>query len=224
MNRDEAIKLILQRCGNRTDDTYLQQACVSEMALIQETTLEQADFKPWFLLSEFMRASTGVGEPRMPLPDNFLEEHDEGLFWVAPAAGEQYRRLNQDDVDSLEERFLDHSPQIPTHYGTVKNYAVLFPTPDKAYPLKLRCYQKEPLLTYAYGSESNQPVKTNAWLTHAADWVIGETGFVIASQYLKDRETAAEFQQQASRAKTRLYVQHVARAEANRDRHAGEED
>ena len=227
MTRDEAIKLILQRCGNRADDTVLQAAAVLEMALAQETVLEQADFKPWFLLSEVMRASTGAAEQRMPLPDRFLEEHEEGLLWIKNPSSGKYEPLTRDDADKLEDYYGETQSRKPEKYAIVRNYIVLFPVPDLAYPLKMRCYQREVTLTYAFGSEAGQvmagsPV-TNAWLTNAADWIIGETGAQIAGQYLKDRETAARFQEDANKAKQRLYVQHIAREEANRDRSAGDD-
>lgn len=222
MTRDEAIKIILLRCGDRRDDPYIQAACVLEMALAQETTLEQADFKPWFLLSEVMRAMTGANEPRMPLPERFMEEHEEGLLWIKDASG-QYVPLRADDVDVLEERYGLVAPRRPERYGLVRDYFVLFPTPDQAYPLKMRCYRREPQLLYAYGDEANQVVTTNAWLTNAADWLIGATGATIAGQYLKDPATAANFEKEASLAKQRIYVQHIAREEANRDRSAGDD-
>jgi hypothetical protein len=219
VTRDDAIKLILRRCGDREDDTFLQQACVAEMQLAQEMVLEQADFKPWFLLSDFMRANTGALENRIPLPERFLEEHDEGLLWVREPSSGKYNPMARDDVDTLEEYYSETAPRLPERYGVAKNYIILFPTPDLAYPLKMRCYLKEVTLTYDYGAEADQAVKTNAWLTHAADWLIGETGRKIALLYLKDEVRANEFMAQARR----LYVQHVAREEANRDRTAGDD-
>lgn len=219
MTRDEAIKLILQRCGRREDDKFLQEACVLEMKLAQEMELEQADFKPWFLLSEFMHAKTGNGEARMPLPANFLEEHEEGLLWLRPIGGTRYEPLNGDDVDTLEEYYLDYAPGQPAQYGLAKNYFILFPTPNAEYPLKMRCYLKEPTFTAAYG----EGAVTNAWLTHAADWLIGVTGDKIASLYLKDAQTAQKFAEEGQKAKQRLYVQHVAREEMNRKRSSGDD-
>lgn len=223
MTRDEAIKIVLSRCGNRVKDTYLQQQCVQELALIQQTKLEGADFKPWFLLSEYMHAVCGRLEARMPLPENFLEELEEGILWVRAPGQPKFEPLRRDDLDILEERFLDHEPSIPEQYAIVRNYAVLFPTPSQAYPMKVRCYLREPLLTYAYGDEANQTRKTNLWLSEAPDWVIGELGKVIAGQYLKDEATAAKFAEDAATARARLYVNCVAREEMNRQRDMGDD-
>lgn len=219
MTRDEAIKLILQRAGRRENDQFLQEVAVLEMKIVQETTLEQADFKPWFLLSEFMRARTGANEPRMPLPTNFLEEHEEGLLWVLPIGATKYVPLRGDTIDTLEERYNDKISGQPEAYGVAKNYFILFPSPDAEYPLKMRCYLKEPTFSEPYGSGD----QTNAWLTHAADWLVGEVGKKIASFYLKDEATAQKFAEEGQAAKQRLYVQHVAREEMNRQRSAGDD-
>ena len=219
MTRDEAIKLILKRCGDRENDAFLQETAVLELKLAQEMELEQADFKPWFLLSEFMHAQTGANEARMPLPLTFLEEHEEGLLWVRPSGASRYEPLHGDTLDRLEEYYLTHLPAQPKAYAVAKNYFILFPTPDKQYPLKMRCFLKEPTFTEPYG----QGTGTNAWLTHAADWLIGVTGAKIAGFYLKDEATAQKFSAEGQAAKQRLYVQHTAREEMNRERSAGDD-
>lgn len=223
MTRDECIAIILDRCGKRGNDQFLQKAAVREMKLVQETVLEMADFRPWFLLSEFLHANCGKEEPRMPLPERFLEEHEEGLVWVRRPGETRYIPLRRDDIDTLEERYLDSQPNIPEMYGVVKQYIFLFPTPNITYPMKMRCYRREPALTYDYGTESAQAVKTNAWLTEAPDWILNETGVVIAGNYLKDDAQMAKFKADAMAAKQRLYVNHVAREEANRTRSQGDD-
>lgn len=223
MTRDQAIAIILARCGRRQNDTFLQTQAVLEMALKQETTLEGADFKPWFLLSEYMHALTGANEPRIPLPANFLEELEEGILWVQAPGATTYTKLVRDDLDILEERYIDSEPGVPEAYAIAGKDAVLFPTPADAYPMKMRCYLREPTLDYAYGEATNADPTTNEWLTHAADWLIGEVGAVIAGQYIKDEPTAAKFAEEAMKGRARLYVAHVAREEANRQRSMGDD-
>lgn len=223
MTRDQAIAIILARCGKRQNDTFLQAQCVLEMTLKQETTLEGADFKPWFLLSEYMHALTGENEPRVPLPTNFLEELEEGILWVQAPGATAYTRLIRDDLDILEERYLDCDPGVPQAYALAGKDAVLFPTPADAYPLKMRCYLREPKLEYAYGAAAASDDTTNEWLTQAPDWLIGEVGAVIAGQYIKDAPTAEQFAMEAAKGRARLYVAHVAREEMNRQRSMGDD-
>lgn len=221
MTRDEAIKIILQRLGNRVNDTYLQQVAVSEMQLAQEMALEGADFKPWFLLSENMFANTGVLEPRIPVPPGFLEEHEDGTLWVQQIGTTKWLPLAHGDADVLEERY-EGLIGIPQEYAVVRHYFVLFPKPDVAYPLKMRCFLREPALVYPYGEENLQSTRTNNWLMEAADWLIGETGRAMAAS-IRDQEALLGFEKTAAEGRTRLYVRHVAREEMNRTRSQGDD-
>lgn len=222
MIRDQAIKLILARCGRRESDTYLRDQAILEMALVQTDELEGADFKPWFLLSEYMRANSGANEPRLPLPTMFLEEHEEGLLWVKPVDRTNYTPVIRGDIDDLEVEFEGAAPAMPERCGIVKNNLILYPTPDVSYQMKIRCYLKEPVLDYPFGAPAGAP-ETNLWLTHAALWLISATAARIFKYYLKDMAGAAELEKEAKDAKTRLYVQHVAREEMNRTRKIGDE-
>lgn len=221
MTRDDLIALALAGCGRRENDSWLQGIAVKELAIVQAEILERADFKPWFLLSEFLRTTTVAGEARVALPPAFLEEQEEGNLWIQPDAAADYTELSRDDPGILEARYGD-TPSIPVKYSIIGNYFTLFPIPDKTYPLKVRVYLSEPALTYAYGSEAQQAVTTNKWITYAADWTKAELGQRLCSLYIKDANTAATFAQEAKDAKQRLYVQHVAREEMNRDRSQGD--
>lgn len=223
MTRDQAINLILARCGRRESDTYLRDQAILEMALVQQDVLEGSDFKPWFLLSEYMRATSGVNEQRMPLPELFLEEHEEGLLWVKPVDRVNYTPVQRGDVDDLEVEYEGAAPGMPAHCGIAKNNLLLYPVPDRAYQMKIRCYLREPVLDYPFGQAGTNPL-TNAWLTHAPLWLINATGAVMQREYLKDHAAADALDKQASDAKTRLYVQHVAREEMNRTRKIGDDE
>lgn len=221
MTRDQLVQIILGRCGNRIGSAFLREQTILELVLAQTNVLEKADFKPWFLESEYQHATVGALEPRMPLPTRFLAEPEEGMLWIRKPGTSKYSPVHRDDYDHLEEKYLDHAPSIPEGYAISKNYLVLFPTPDVAYPVKMRCYQKEPTFPGAY--ESADGSGTNLWMEHAAKWLIGEAGKVIAGSYLKDPATAAEFEKEAQAAKSMLYVDHVAREEMNRERSAGDD-
>lgn len=221
MKRDQVIEIILQRCGQRQDDVVLQAACVSEMALVQETILEQADFKPWFLLSEYHHTIVNTTDTRLPLPPNFLEEHDEGTVWVRDLTQSPvWFKVSKDDQDHLEEKYGD-APGMPKEYSIVGNYINLFPLPDKHYNIRMRFYERQPQLLTPYKTE--QAVEENAWLRHAADWIMSETGAIVAEQYAKDKATGDAFRLQATEARKRVYSQTIAREEANRSRSMGDD-
>lgn len=222
MTRDQAIKMILNRCGQRANDKVLQQACVDEMALVQATILEQADFKPWFLLSELHLTLTNLNENRLPLPPGFLEEHDEGTVWTRDPsdAAAPWIPCAKEDYDDLIINF-ETVFQQPQYYAIVNGYITLFPVPEKFYQVRMRFYSAQALILEPYAAPG--PVTTNAWLTYAPDWLIGETGRIIAGQYTKNPQDEQYFGAQAEAARKRVYNQTIARDEANRSREIGDE-
>lgn len=229
MTRDEAIDLILMRCGMRQNDKVLQRACVLEMALAQATKCERASFKPWFLLSENSTTITMPGENRVPVPKDFLQEYEEGALrmrrWEEDSEETPgyrpppFQRLVKEDVDDAGDVF--EYTNRPRTYSIVNGYFVILPIPDFTYMLRMRYYKSAPQLKEPYGEEAQ--VTSNVWLEHAPDWIIGETGAVIAGQYIKDEATAAQFRAQADAARSAIMIEHVAREEANRQRSMGDD-
>jgi hypothetical protein len=235
MTRDEVIKVVLMRCGMRQNDKVLQEAAVMELTLQQQTKLERAHFKPWFLLSETETTVTFPSEERIPLPKNFLQEYEEGALSIRDYDDDKediegyvpppYRDLVKDDYDYLKVKFppgdygrgYDYAPQA---YAIVGTYITLHPAPQRTYMLKMKYYKKAETFAQPYGEGADL---TNEWLTQAPDWVIGELGAVIAGSYIKDDATAGKFAEQANRAKGEIYVDQVARDEANRTRSMGDD-
>jgi hypothetical protein len=230
MTRDQAIKLILMRCGMRQNDKALQEACVVEMQLAQQTKCERAGFKPWFLLSENSTTITMPGENRVPVPKDFLQEYEEGALriraWDEDREEEPgytvppWQPLRKFDEDDSEDVYGTVANR-PLRYSIVNGYFVITPAPDYTYMLRMRYYKAAPLITEPYGEEGS--VTSNVWLQQAPDWLIGETGLVIAGSYIKDDATAAKFADQAKTARDAIYVEHCAREEANRTRSMGDD-
>lgn len=237
MTRDEAIKIILRRCGMRQNDKLLQEACVEEMALAQTTRLERSAFKPWFLLSETESTVTFPTEERIPLPRNFLQEYEEGSLWMRVYEDDRedlpgyvppaYSHIVKDDYDHLVAKYpaaIDRwgRDYYPKGYAIVGNYITLHPVPMGTYMLKMKYYKRAATLLLPYGDPAAAEW-TNEWLTVCPDWVIGEVGAVIAGSYIKDDTTAAKFNDQAAGARQAIYTEHVARDEANRSRSMGDD-
>lgn len=229
MTRDQAIKLILMRCGMRQNDKLLQAACVEEMQLAQQTKLERAGFKPWFLISETESTITMPFEERIPLPKGFLQEYEEDCLWIRPfdettedvegAVLPPWGLVNKDDYDTnMVRRYGTNAPHA---YAIVNNYIILTPTPQGTFSLKMKYYKAGALITADYGA--TEGATSNVWLDNAPDWLIGETGAVIAGQYIKDEATAAQFRQQAADARSAVMIEHTARDEANRMRNMGDD-
>lgn len=229
MTRDQAIELILMRCGMRQNDKTLQRACVLELQLAQQSKLERAGFKPWFLISETESTVTMPLEERIPLPRGFLQEYEEDCLWIRSWDEDQeevegyvpppYRVIVKDDYDTNKVRLYESN--WPRAYAIVNNYLILTPAPQGTFMLKMKYYKAGTLITADYGT--TEGATSNVWLDNAPDWLIGETGAVIAGQYIKDEATAAQFRQQADAARSAVMIEHTARDEANRMRNMGDD-
>lgn len=229
MTRDQAIELILMRCGMRQNDKVLQRACVLEMQLAQQSKLERSGFKPWFLISETESTVTMPLEERIPLPKGFLQEYEEDCLWIRDWDEDQeetpgypippYHVIVKDDYDINKVRRYESNR--PYAYSIVNNYIILTPVPQGTFMLKMKYYKAGALITGDYGSEAGDT--SNVWLDNAPDWLIGETGAVIAGQYIKDEATAARFEKQAADARSAIMIEHTARDEANRMRNMGDD-
>lgn len=234
MTRDEAVKIILMRCGMRQNDKALQEACVAEMVLAQTTRLERSAFKPWFLVSETSTTVTFPTEERIPLPRDFLQEYEEGAIAIRDYDDDRedlplyvpppFRNLVKDDYDYLQVKYppgigrgYDYVPQA---YAVVGNYITLHPAPQRTFMLRMKYYKKADTFPQPYGEGAEL---SNEWLTICPDWIIGETGAIIAGSYIKDDATAAKFAEQASLARQAMMIEHTARDEANRMRSMGDD-
>lgn len=219
MTRDQAILLLLSRLGQRQTDTVLQAAAVSEMNAAQER-MEHEKFKPWFLLSEQKDVLTVAGEERLAVPSDFLEECEEGTLWRYDATlAQPYVDLKKDDYDNAKARYPNAGK--PLRYSLSGNYFRLHPTPDAAYTIRSMFYVKQPVIPEAYGVPGL--VTTNAWLTFASDWLIAETGLVLAKYYTRDTDAATHFGNDLVVARNRCHTETVARMEANYSRQMGED-
>lgn len=213
MIRDKAVDLLLGRLGQR-NSTVLKQAIIDEMVFVQETTLEGREELPWFLLSETSSKSTATNEERIVLPSDFLLEWEEGGLYLQETDGTE-TLLEREDWDVLKAEPRLEGAGKPTFYDLVGDYYLLRKTPDAVYEMKMRYYQKATSLTGVYGDSSNIE---NVWLANASDWLIAETGVIIASQRLQSDKMVQMFMKQSDLARQRVMKKHIARIESNKNR------
>lgn len=218
MLRDTAVDLIMKRCGNRTSDS-LRQACIDEMVLVQQI-LEGSEFLPWFLISELTEAYCSINDERLPLPDDYLLGWEYGELWrydEDAATGTARKRMIRDDYSIIYEKYQGVGE--PSHYDIDGKYYRLRKIPDIQYKFMVIYFAKAASLEGAYGDANNIE---NVWLANAADWIIGETGVVIAEQHLQSKTMGQRFQQQADRGRARVFVRHTAWEEVNKYREMGD--
>lgn len=217
MLRDSAIDLLMGRLGQRRDDSSntMKNLILKEMVFVQENILEGNGELPWFLLSEKAEAVTVKGEERVALPADFLLEYEDSALVRVLGNGNE-KVLIRDDWDLIKYKVLGEG--APTHYDIVGEYYLLRPVPDDVYTLRMRYYQRDASLDGTYGDSNNIE---NKWLKYASDWLIAETGVIIAAQQLQSTEMASMFAQQAHAAKRRVLSKSVLMAETSKNRVLG---
>lgn len=213
MIRDLAVDILMGRLGNRTSTT-LQQAVIDEMVFVQENLLEGRAELPWFLLTNTVSVSTVTDTVSLALPTGFLMEWEEGEIYLQNSDGSE-TALIKEDWDILKtETTLDGTGK-PTHYDIAGDNYLFRKTPDAVYELQQRYYKEALSLAGIYGDAANIE---NAWLKEASDWLIAETGVVVASQRLQSDKMANMFMKQSDLAMKRIMTKHIARIESNKVR------
>ncbi len=220
MLRDAAVDLIMKRLGNRSD-TSLRNDIINEMVYVQETILEGGPFYPFFLVTEISTAVSTVSDERLTLPSDFLHEWEDGALYYFDAAdtSSPWKPLIRDDWDALKAAHTTADDALPTHYDIAGNYFLLTPTPDQIYTYKFRYYGADVALTGPYGTNNIE----NIWLDKAADWLIGEVGAIIATQYLLSDKLHTMFVAQATRGRKRIKDLTTSMEESNKSRTMGED-
>lgn len=212
MKTSEAVAIIKGRCSNYSSST-IDALIVTEMNARQKA-LEGGDFRPWFLLTESASTTNTASDERIPMPSDFIMEWEEGSMQYKLSTETEWSDLAKDDYDFLRERYGE-TAGAPKGYSEAGENFLIVPPPLYAYSWKMRYYAHQAANTLSPDSENN-------WLKYASDWLIAETGVIIASQYLNNKAAADAFSIQKSEAKARVEKLTVAKLEANRERMMGE--
>ena len=217
MLRDAAVDLMMKRLGNQTDTT-LRDDIINEMVQAQAAMLEGDIFHPWFLVSEEASSQTNLGDERVLLPANFLALWEYGgLYRYDDTLDDPYVEMGRDDWDLIKQE-LNYSDK-PTHWDIGGKYLLMRPLADADYPLRFWYIGRGADLSGTYGDNNNIE---NVWLKWASDWLIGETGIVIAGQYLQyTKEKVAQWGSQAARGRKRIMDLNVEMEEALKTRIMG---
>ena len=214
MLRGAAVSLLEGRLGNRTNITA---TIILEMIQAQETVCEMNGlFTPWFLETKTRATlgSTTVDVEELALPADWLGEIEEQSIWIYDASNTDtpYTELRKGSYDVALQRFP--TAAIPQRY-TLNNDQLLFsPTPDAVYDIRARYFAKAPSLSTNI---------ENNWLKYASDWLIAETGLIIARDHIQNDVMAQRFIQAAQRGRDRVFVANEARQHVGRVYGMGED-
>lgn len=211
MTRDEGVQLIKDQLAFRQT---LDVEIVRQMKFAQ-TTLEKMPNKPWFLVSEDSYVNTTVGEQRVPLPNDFLEETEDAVLrrvMGSPDSSITGRALEKDDYDVLRKNYVNEADGEllsgpPEAYALLGQYFRLFPVPDKVYLVRQIYYKKD--LTLDTNVE-------NQWLKYVPMLMLGTAGMLIAKGPIRDAIANSVFQEWVVTDTALLNVQNEARMHANR--------
>ena len=211
MDRDAAVARIKSRL-QRSTDTALDTDIINEMQYVQQYILEGGSFLPWFLINDYTDAGfiTVDSIETVAVPTGFLREAEEGALWIDNAANEPtapWTELFKDDYDALRNSPLYDGEGKPRRFALVGTNLYMRKTPDDAYLLRLLAYFSDTVLTVNV---------ENQWLKYASDWIISETGILMALNYLRDNVMTQAFAAQAKRARDRVLIEHEARMHTNR--------
>jgi len=168
-------------------------------------------FVPWFLESEWSESATVVDDERLELPADFIQEIEDQVVQFKPDASSRWKTIPKKRADELEylSEDIENPVGFPRAYSLQNNYFIFAPTPDQIYPIRMKYFKRD--------VPFNLVTDENKWLRFAADWLMAETGQILAAQHLHDDELAVKFQMQVASAKQRVYTMHEAREHANRN-------
>lgn len=203
MTRDEAVSIIQQQLGFRTD---LSSEIITNLKLAQ-TMLEAGPTRPWFLVTEQQSISLEVGEQRLVVPSNMLAEIDQArLVYIPDDSDEAAVDLVKEDYDQLARDYAEVDNGPPEAYALLGNYFRIFPTPDDDYTIKI--------IVFGTDADLSSNIE-NGWLKHVPYALIGKAGAQIASA-IRDNVALAVFREWEREGRLALQGKDVARDVANR--------
>jgi len=170
LTRDEAVAQVQQGLGFRTD---LQTEIILALRLAQQE-LELGEKLPWFMLAENVTLQNqSAALDTITLPTDFLQEEEldggEGSLWYYDS---DWVPLAATDWATLEQARTQNTYVGFSHYAVKDSSIILGPiAPTVQYTFRLRYYAAAVDLTTNV---------TNAWLSNAAEMLIGAAGVKLA--------------------------------------------
>jgi len=217
MTPNALVTMVKARLANSNDAGL--DSLIIDVANVAQERLERSPEIPWFLFADTDVAGTNLvtvaSTETVALPSNFLREPEdlEHYLWREDTdQSDPWIEMHKDDYSRIKKDLTGEGK--PTGFDVLGNNLYLRQIPDAAYNLRLM-YMKRDEAIVAGTTE-------NLWLTWASDWIMAETGYIMASTYIILPIVAQAFQQERSEAAARIMGDTVARNEAGRIRKMGE--
>lgn len=212
MTGAQALNMLMARL-NRSNATLRANALL-EMILYQQTVLEKGEIMPDFLVVRDASVTLTAANRRFTLPSDFLRELDEDeTLWILDDDSVYNPMVKMGYFDGLDKWGSAATGSLPLDYSLEGLYGYTFPVPTVNRTLKMAYY--------GTGGTIADGATETVWLKHASDLLIGGTGTIVNTLYVKDNDAAVYFAALETRARLRLLHEQTARQEAGRNRRMG---
>lgn len=198
----EMISMIQFRLGNRKD---LATQIEREIQLAQIRLEDSPDLEPWFLVQQDETIAVTSGVQDITLPAGFLRMSEEEQPQIlVDGIWQPLRRIQNDDGLSN----FQGATGTPTRFTMFGDTFRLWPSPDKAYTVRLTYAARETSL------DTTTPTDTNAWTENAFD-VLMNKALIILAGTLQNKSALEMASSDFSSAYAGLQTQIVQREDAN---------
>ena len=208
MLRDQLIKILAWRLGDRTD---MNPRALAELDYVQEVVLEQNAWTPWFLEKPLVDVQIQVGESSFPLPADYLGEIDDAVVRLVDPNTAGILFCQKEAVEDLS-RFVA-TAEAPYAFSVGLESVQLSSPVATTYNVEWRYAAKDALMSAA-------PDET-LWLKYAPDLVLAALGVELAGKHLQNAGLVALFQADLTTAWARLQHLDTAKREQNQTRIMG---
>jgi hypothetical protein len=220
MTPDDMVTMIKGRLANSNDSTL--DAIIITVANVVQERLEQSAQLPWFLFTDTHVTGnhpvTVADLGQVALPSDFIREDEEqeySLFYFQDPLQPAYKPLIRDTFSVLNSDSELLGTGIPTKYDIMGLNIYLRKIPDAVYRLRL--------LYFASDDDIEAGSTVNLWMKYASDWIMAETGLIMATDYVMMDAQAQHFREEAQRAQRRIKIDTIARNEAGVMRQMGDD-
>jgi hypothetical protein len=206
MNGNAALDLTMARLV-RTQASVRANVLL-EMQLAQDNAKERLGILPWFLFTDYTNAGfvTVANQDYVELPADFLELDDEksAFYWKDTniTSPDQWREIKRDPFPTMKQRYFEQVAGDPKLFDIIGSRIYMRPIPDAVRELRLLYYKKD--------ASPADAATENLWLKDAANWLIGEAGFAMATMHTRDEAAAVGFEAMRKAASEGLFRRHNA--------------
>jgi len=200
----------------RNTDTSLDTIIVAEAELVRQRYESEQEL-PYWLKADLSPTDfvTEEGLEDTDLPSTFLRFLDDTKYvlWYQTADDEPWVHIERMQLNEMIEKW--DFAGVPRGFYLLNRTLYMRPIPDDVYQLRVLCYKTAGAITAA--------TTTNLWLTNAADIMLSETVYTMATKYIFMPEVAQVAQQDILVARKRLFTEGVVDEEMGRMRDMGED-